>query len=158
MLNIHILIPLVVAVAMMAVVAIASGYPYLQAKLSVIFSGGLVLVLALVQLVRELRAAKQSAEEPKAKHKAQEQSASPAVYGLEAAWMAGFALAIYLLGFLIAIPLYICAYMKSHGARWLASILTGVLMAVFCYVIFVLVLEMKLHQGEIIIRLGLWQG
>jgi hypothetical protein len=31
-------------------------------------------------------------------------------------------------------------------------------MAVFCYVIFVLVLEMKLHQGEIIIRLGLWQG
>lgn len=158
MLNIHILIPLVVAVAMIAVVTIASGYPYLQAKLSVIFSGGLVLVLALVQLVRELCLAKQQADEPKAEHEVQKHSASPALYGIESAWMVGFALTIYLLGFLIAIPLYICAYMKSHGARWPASIMTGVFMAAFCYIIFVLVLEMKLYQGEIITRLGLWQG
>lgn len=154
MLNIQILIPLVVAAAMIAVVTIASGYPYLQAKLSVIFSGGLVLVLALVQLVRELRLAKQQVDEPKAEHEVRKHSASPALYGIESAWMVGFGLTIYLLGFLIAIPLYICAYMKSHGARWPASILTGVSMAAFCYVIFVLVLEIKLYPGIILMSSG----
>jgi hypothetical protein len=152
--NIHILIPLVMAVAMIAVVTIASGYPYLQAKLSIIFSGGLVLVLALVQLVRELRPAKQQADEPKTEHEVHKHSASLALYGIELAWMVGFGLTIYLLGFIVAIPLYICAYMKSHGSRWRASIMTGVLMSAFCYGIFVLILEMKLHSGVIFMHLG----
>ena len=154
MLNIHIIIPFVVALIMIAVVAIASGYPYLQAKLSILFSGGLVLVLALVQLVREMRLAKKPAVKPPlSKH-----SATPALYGIESAWMLGFALTIYLLGFIIAIPLYICSYMKLHGARWPAALITGISMSAFCYIVFVLVLDMKLYPGEIFIRLGLGQG
>ena len=158
MLNIHILIPAVVALVMIAVVFVASGYPYLQAKLSVIFCGGLVLVLALVQTARELKEARKPVSEQEAKPEAHKRSASPALYGEEAGWMLGFALTIYLFGFLIAIPVYICAYMKSHGARWTASVLTAAGMAVFCYVVFVLVLEMKLYQGEALVRLGLGQG
>ena len=158
MLNLHSIIPFVLAVAMIAVITIASGYPYLQAKLSLIFSGGLVLVLALVQLVRELSLAKQKAAEPHAEPKARKHNASLAFYAIEAAWMAGFGLTIYLFGFIIAIPLYICAYMKLHGARWPVSIMTGGGMAVFCYIIFVLVLEMRLYPGEVIMRLGFGQG
>lgn len=154
MLNIHIIIPFVLAVAMMAVVTIASGFPYLQAKLAIIFSAGLVLVLALVQLAKELSLAKQKAAEPGVR----KHGASTASYGIEAAWMVGFGLTIYLVGFIIAIPFYICAYMKSHGARWPVSIMTAVSMSAFCYVVFVLVLEMNLYPGAIITRLGLWQG
>lgn len=155
MLNIQVIIPAVVALVMIAVITIASGYPYLQAKLSFIFFGGIVLVLALVQLLRELRSAKRMTNAPKVEHEVLKRSASPALYGIESAWMVGFAFTIYLLGFTIALPLYICAYMKSHGAPWLASIMTRVFMSVFCYVIFVLILDMQLYQGEIMNRLGL---
>jgi hypothetical protein len=152
--SIHILIPSAVAVLMMAVIAIASGYPYLQAKLSVLFSGSLVLVLSLVQLARELRLKKPQTAGPKAEYREPEHHAEALQYGVEFAWLVGFGLAIYLFGFFAAIPLYVCAYMKSHGSRWPASIMTGALLPAFCYVLFVLVLDMKLHTGEIFMRLG----
>jgi hypothetical protein len=154
MMNVHILVPSIVAVAMAAVVIIASGYPYLQAKLSILFSASLVLVLALVQLAREIRLKKNPLAEPKAQPKEPEHHADAWQYGVEFAWLAGFGLAIYFLGFFVAIPLYICTYMKSHGARWPASIITGALMPAFCYVLFVLILEMKLHKGVIFTHLG----
>jgi len=151
----NILIPLIVAVVMAAAVKVAFGYPYLQAKLSVLFAGGLVLVLALVQLMREIRRKEPPTDKPGADQKEAERGASAMQYGLEATWMAGFGLTIYLLGFIIAIPLFTCAYMKSHGTRWATSIITAVLMVAFCYGIFSLVLDMKLYPGEIFIRLGL---
>ncbi|MBI4633396.1 MAG: tripartite tricarboxylate transporter TctB family protein [Deltaproteobacteria bacterium] len=154
MMNVHILIPLIVAGAMVAVIAVASGYPYLQAKLSVIFSGSLVLVLALVQLARELTLKKRQADEPRADQRKPEHHAETVQYGLEFAWLVGFGLMIYLLGFFVAIPLYVFAYMKSHGSRWWASLITGALLPAFCYGIFVLLLEMKLHRGEIFMRWG----
>jgi len=154
--NLQIVIPFIVAVVMIGVVAIASGYPYLQAKLSVLFSGTFVLVLALVQLVKELfRAQQKRLDEQGAGRKEAEHDTGVLPYVLEAAWMIGFALAIYVLGFMIAIPLYICAYMKSHGTRWSVSIMTGGGMAAFCYIIFVLILEMKLYSGIILMHLGL---
>lgn len=148
------LIPLILVVVMAAVVKVAFGYPYLQAKLSVLFAGGLVLILALVQLMRELRHKEPRTPEPEEDRRDAGHSASAMQYVLEAAWMAGFGLTIYLLGFLIAIPIFTCAYMKSHGTRWSASIITGVLMSVFSYVLFSLVLDMRLYSGEIFTRLG----
>ncbi len=152
--NVHILIPFIVAVAMAAVVITASGYPYLQAKLSILFSGFLVFVLALVQLARELRLKKRKTGEEKAAHEKPEHNAGDLRYGLEFAWLVGFGLAIYLIGFLVAIPLYVCAYMKSHGTRWPAAIITGALLPAFCYAIFVLILDMKLHKGVIFTHMG----
>lgn len=142
-----ILIPLVLALLMAGAIAVASGYPYLQAKLSVIASALVVLVLSLVQLVRELRLKKGKRDASEAEAARPDIDASTSQYALEAAWMAGFALTIYLLGFIIAIPIYICAYMKLHGTKWPVAIITGVLMAAFSYGIFVLALEMKLYPG-----------
>ena len=110
--------------------------------------------MALVQLAREIRLKKYPTDEPEAEHKEPEHHAGALQYGLEFAWLVGFGLAIYLLGFFVAIPLYICAYMKSHGTRWSASIITGALLPAFCYVLFVLVLDMKLHKGVIFTHLG----
>ncbi|MDP2268398.1 MAG: tripartite tricarboxylate transporter TctB family protein [Deltaproteobacteria bacterium] len=155
MMNANILIPFIMAAVMAAVLIAAFNFPYLQAKLSVIFAGGVVFILALVQLVRELGPRKKQTPEPEADRKAPGREESGRTYLLEAAWFMGFGLTIYLLGFLIAIPLYTCAYMKSHGTRWPPSIMTGVFMAAFCYIIFVLVLEMKLYPGIILMRWGL---
>ena len=142
-----VLIPLILALLMAGAIAVASGYPYLQAKLSVTASALIVLVLSLVQLARELRLkkVKRSASETEAARP--DRDVSSGRYALEAAWMAGFALTIYLLGFIIAIPLYICAYMKLHGTKWPVAVITGALMAAFSYGIFVLALEIKLYPG-----------
>ena len=142
-----ILIPLILVLLMAGAIAVASGYPYLQAKLSVISSALVVLVLSLVQLARELRLKKGKTDASEAEVKRPDMDVLTSQYVLEAAWMAGFALTIYLLGFIIAIPLYICAYMKLHGTKWPVAIITGVLMAAFSYGIFVLALEMKLYPG-----------
>ena len=142
-----ILIPLILVLLMAGAIAVASGYPYLQAKLSIIASALVVLVLSLVQLARELRLKKGKRSASEAEAARPDTDVSSGQYVLEAAWMAGFALAIYLLGFIVAIPLYICAYMKLHGTKWPVAVITGVLMAAFSYGIFVLALEMKLYPG-----------
>jgi hypothetical protein len=147
--NIRVLIPVVLAAVMAVVVKVAFRYPYIQAKLSILFCGGLVFVLALVQLSRELRSKKERTDGPQLERKESEDNVSPLQYGLELTWMVGFGLTIYLLGFIAAIPLCVCAYMKSHGSRWLTSIITGVMMSTCCYVIFVLFLDMRLHSGVI---------
>ena len=142
-----ILIPLILVLLMAGAIAIASGYPYFQAKLSVIASALVVLVLSLLQLARELRLKKGIRSPLEEEVASAGAGVLTGVYVLEAAWMAGFALTIYLLGFIVAIPLYLCAYMKLHGTKWPVAIITGVLMAAFSYGIFVLALEMKLHPG-----------
>ena len=141
---------------MVAIVTVASGYPYLQAKLSLLFSGTLVFFLALVQLARELKHKKHRTNEKGVEHKKLGHDASVVQYGLEFSWMVGFGLTIYLLGFIVAIPVFVCAYMKSHEVRWRASIITGMLISAFCYVVFVLVLEREMYPGKIFICLGLW--
>jgi hypothetical protein len=147
--NVNILTPLIVAAVMGAVIIIASGYSYLQAKLCLLFSGTLVFVLALVQLVREVGLLKHGTDKGEVEDRKPEGEASIVQYGAELLWLAGFGLSIYLLGFIISIPVFICAYMKSHGVRWRTSALTGVLISGFCYVVFVLVLQKELYVGEI---------
>jgi hypothetical protein len=151
--NLRVFIPALLIVVMAAVVTVAFGYPYIQAKLSILFCGGLILVLALVQLSRELRHKKGEEKASESEPKESEPNASVSQYGLEFIWMVGFGLTIYLLGFIVAIPLCVCAYMKSHGSRWLASIITGVMMSACCYIIFVLFLDMRLHSGIVFLPL-----
>jgi hypothetical protein len=144
--NIRVAIPVFLMAVMAVVVAIAFRYPYVQAKLSILVCGGLVLVLAMVQLSRELRHRRgQAAKEP---------GAGALRYITELSWMAGFGVAIYIIGFIPAIPFCVCFYMKSHGSTWLSSILTGVLMSACCYGIFVLFLDMRLHWGIIFPEFG----
>ncbi len=145
------IIPLFLALAMTWAIKVAWGYPYQQAKLSVIFVAGMVVLLALVQLAREVRFSRAprshqpTAEAAHGEHGGHE--ASAAQYGGEASWMGGFALAIYLFGFTVAMPIFIAAYMKTHGTKWAPSLITGVLMAAFCYGIFTWFFEMNLYPG-----------
>jgi len=66
----------------------------------------------------------------------------------------GFFVAIYLLGFIIAIPLFILAYMKAHGTRWLAAITFAILTPTIIYGIFELALGVVLYRGLLFAWLG----
>jgi hypothetical protein len=70
------------------------------------------------------------------------------------AWGVGFFLAIYLLGFMIAIPLFVLAYMKSHGTRWFVAITFAVLTPLLIYGVFELALRVTLFRGSLFAWLG----
>lgn len=66
-------------------------------------------------------------------------------------WAAGLLVGIYLLGFVITIPLYFLAYFllqKPH--RWKLAIASAVLMSVLAYVVFEQLLSIPLYNGIIL--------
>ncbi len=110
----------------------------------------LIFVMAAVEVVKELR--RQDKRETAIEGKPQtetktrvEMSRLSLVFG----WAAGFSLAIYLLGFLIAVPLFAFSYLKWRGRSWLTATIFAVVMLGFIYGAFELGLKAPLFKGLI---------
>ncbi len=63
-------------------------------------------------------------------------------------WVAGFAAALVLVGVVFAVPLFVFAFMRLRGERpiW-ASLLGGGGVALFVWLLFVLLLRLELYPG-----------
>lgn len=142
----NILILVVILVLMGAAFGTAMTYPYYQARLAPLTISGSLFILAAVQLAREIRASK-AAGSPKEEKKAKP-SELPR-FGFEIAWFAGFALAIFLFGFIISIFGMSLAYMRAHGAKWRISVLISGLLTPLSWGIFSYILGAHLYQGLI---------
>jgi len=136
---------------LIAVVAVSYGVtlPTMKAKLVPIITAGLTIILAGIELIRELRAgykAKPAAEAGKyaggTKHE---------LFGYIKGWgwMALLAVGIYLFGFLIAIPIFVFAYLKLNSRGWLMSVGITVAMELFIYGVFARLLQVDLYPGLI---------
>ena len=68
-------------------------------------------------------------------------------YGVLFAWLVGLFLAVYLAGFLVAIPLFILSYMKTHGAKWHVAIIFAILVTAIVYGVFEVALKVYLYEG-----------
>lgn len=134
---------MVIMAVSLAVILGALTLEYKSIKVLPIMVGGIVFILATVTLIRELRAK----EKPKGAVVQEEEKTELRSYWPTAAWIAGFALAIYLLGFLIAIPLFILSYLKLQGRRWLRSIIIAGITTSLVYLAFELALQVKLYRG-----------
>jgi hypothetical protein len=75
-------------------------------------------------------------------------------YLLTGAWVGGFLVAIFLLGFLIAIPLFTLFYMKLHGSTWLGAIILTIFVLGFMYAISEPLAGIKLYRGLLPIYIG----
>ena len=85
----------------LALIIRSIAFPYLESKLLPLIIGGIVFVLTAVALIMELRAK----EKPKRVREPWEgEELELRQYGWTGAWLGGYALAIYLLGFIIATP------------------------------------------------------
>ena len=63
-------------------------------------------------------------------------------------WMLGCLVAIWLIGILLTVPLFIAGYMRLWGQRpWLVSILSGVAVLAFVTFVFELLLGTQLYRG-----------
>ena len=65
-------------------------------------------------------------------------------------WLFGFAVGVYLLGHLVAIPLFTFLYLRSRKEKWVISILFAVVMTVGVYLIIVVGTKTPLYQGVLV--------
>ncbi len=65
------------------------------------------------------------------------------------AWMVGFLIMIYVLGFLTSIPLFIFLYMKTHSFSWRRSLGLAAGLFIIIYLMFSYGMEMRLYPGLI---------
>jgi small-conductance mechanosensitive channel len=62
----------------------------------------------------------------------------------------GFSVAVYIFGFLVAIPLFIIFYLKTHETGWLVTILYAAIITVIIYAVFELGLDIVLYRGVLL--------
>lgn len=120
-------------------------YSYLESKLLPVIIGGIVLILALLQLSKELRIPKNGPEQERDNEKGPDYALSEC--WPSAAWICGFCLALYLVGFIITIPLFVFSYIKLHGRGWAMSIIVPTSLTIFIYLVFTTFLQVDLYPG-----------
>jgi hypothetical protein len=125
-------IGLVILVALL----VAKDWP-IRASIIILLLGGIGIVLALVQLLFDIKNlhAEQKHERPTFETAAVEHQGrwgTLEIWG----WLLGLFLAIQLIGFPVALPLFVFLYVKLYGGSWptavlLAAVTWGFLVGVF---------------------------
>ena len=119
----------------------------LQSKLLPLIFSSVVFILAAVQLIKELRTPEE-ADEQQMVEEIETEPADPLwKYWRSGAWIGGFCLAVYLLGFMISIPIFAFSYLKLHGRGWAVSITITAALPIFIYVVFGMFLAVDLYPG-----------
>jgi len=130
-----------------------------KAALFPVMTGIPLLVLALAQLLLDLRGRPQTREGPIMD--LQQTSDVPAELARRRtlaifAWMAGFIVLVLLLGFSLAVPVFAFSYLKFQSAVGLrTSILVAAGAWTFFYVLFERVLQLQFEAGLVQSWLGL---
>ena len=70
-------------------------------------------------------------------------------------WTLGFAIGVYVIGMVVAIPVFILSYMKSHGIGWRTSIIAASLTTASVWALFEIVLYIELYRGLLLEALGM---
>lgn len=138
---------ILIMIGMLILMGLALRMQYFTSRLLPLMFGGAIFLLGAIQLVSEILPRVRSETTVTEEQPGEEKKSSWYGYLLIEGWVVGFLLAIYLLGFMIAIPLFTVSYMKSHGTRWLVAIAFGLVVSVLIYGIFEIVLQVKLYQG-----------
>jgi hypothetical protein len=126
----------------LAIVLGAYRYPYEAARRIPVLIGSVVFVLAVITLVLELRSKKKDTSDA-------EEEPSLISYWKTGAWVCGVGLSIYLVGFLVTIPLFLFSYLKLNSTGWRRSIIVAVITTAVIYALFEYVLKFELYRGLI---------
>ena len=112
-------------------------------------SCALVFVLSVIELRKDLiEGPEEVAGTTQAKDVARSDSGEVRKYFPSLYWMAGLVGVIYLMGFLIATPLFITGYLKREArSGWLMSIASAAITTLLIYGVFVYILQTDLFPG-----------
>jgi hypothetical protein len=103
--------------------------------------GGVLLALAAVRLVQAIQGKRLPGEpeEPEAPT-----TESLGEFTRTALWLVGILPAVWLLGYLAGIPIYLLAYFRAHGESWLMSISLSLAALAVTYFVFIVFLRVHL--------------
>lgn len=120
------------------VAAVWEAYPWpLRASIVVLLLGSIGVVLALLQLVLDLKPSQSPKASQGISYDTPKLESTGRWSNLEIwSWILGFYTAIHLIGFLSAVPLFVFFYSKIYGARWPVSLALSLLCWGFVYAIF----------------------
>ena len=140
---------IVIMVLMLVMINLSLRMEYFTSKLLPLLVGIIVFILAAIGLVQDITAKDKAAgtvieDETSKKKEAGERLHDYFPIGV---WVIGISVFIYLLGFIITIPLFVLAYMKTHGVRWLVSIISTILITLLVYGGFEYALRVTLYRG-----------
>ena len=124
---------------------------YFEAKLLPLLIGSTVLVLASIQFLKEIFSKDKTPTQVAGDEVSGRQQAREDVnqHLREGAWVGGFVLGTYLLGFIVIMPLFILIYTKRLGGRWRTAIISATIFSALIYALFELALNVKLYRGLI---------
>ena len=124
---------------------------YWTAKIFPLAIIGLTFVLAGVGLGRELFK-KQHFSSVTGRQSAAENGYSGVSwrkYAIGGFWLVGFLLVIYILGFIMGIPVFVILFLKTHGTKWASALSFAILAGAFTYGVFAVALGIYFHEGLI---------
>ena len=138
-----------VIVLMLGIIVNALTMEYFSSRMLPLIISGTIFILAAIQLSRGLlaRGAPKVAAEDEETKGGGEKKETWYGYMLVSAYVVGFFLLIYLLNFIVAIPIFTLVYMKTHDTKWRVAIPFAIVITVLIYVIFELALNLDLYQG-----------
>ncbi|MFC2008328.1 tripartite tricarboxylate transporter TctB family protein [Chloroflexota bacterium] len=141
-----------VAVMVICLLFIGLSLPmeYLTSKLLPLIFGSVGFLLAAIELGKDLTAKGKPASEVPTGDEADamaEVKVGVSSYLGAVAWIVGFFLGILLLGFVIAIPLFIFSYMVTRGTRWFVALIFAVTTPALIYLVIDAVPGADLYQG-----------
>ena len=132
-----VLFAVVVGLVLLWALRVAHGWDELRASIIIFLLGGAGVCLAAVQVVLDLRSGHGGAKKEGVHFDAPSLESGSRWGNVEVwGWIVGFYVAIRLIGFPTAVPLFVLAYTKTYGGGWL---LAGLLAAVawgFVYGVF----------------------
>ncbi|MFH0914407.1 MAG: tripartite tricarboxylate transporter TctB family protein [Chloroflexota bacterium] len=148
---------IIIYLAIMAVILLLMGIsvpePDIQTKLLPLMLGGLILILAGTGLLREFRGKRKPVKEgeeacaPKPSEEAREGFRRLL---LNLVWVLGFFLGIYLVGFLVAIPIFVITYMLWLKVKWWQTVIYAVLAEGVIYAAFGIAFRVVFYRGLLI--------
>jgi len=123
---------------------------YLSSKLLPLIIGGVVFVLSVIGLIREMASEKRNSIAKQVERDEANDAGSVSEwigYAVHGGWIAGFFFVIYLLGFMTAIPLFLLLYMRWLGNGWAVAIAFAVVIPFVLYAIFEIGVGIDLYPG-----------
>lgn len=115
----------------------------LQASLLGLLCGPLLILLGVAQFRKELREARETDGGSRT-------SATPGVarrFGQLLIWMVSLVVGVHLVGFLVAIPVFLLVFLKLHDTGWLSAILIAGITTGTIYGLFEYFLEREFYRG-----------
>jgi len=136
----------------MAVVFVTSlGYEELQVKLMPALLSGFTIVLCLIALIQDVKSGStsQPTDEDGEVIEDERKLTPLSAYFKALGWFVALIVCIYLLGFIVATPLWMLVYLGKTEMQWWKAALFGIITTVIIYLVFTTLLQVELYQGVV---------